>query len=64
MAVLMKNCTSSFRIYSLSKKYNNSLFTNLKQIIRNNYTDTDTDYYDIIIAGGGLIGTTLACALG
>lgn len=47
--------------------------TNLKNVVRSlssasnnskSTTSTSLDYFDIVISGGGMVGTAMACALG
>jgi hypothetical protein len=58
----------SRNIYSCIHITNNVRANNITFLSRKVYTSSRLDeknsHYDIIIAGGGMVGTTLACALG
>jgi UDP-galactopyranose mutase len=47
-----------------AKTYKSILFSGLTQIIGNIFKQMSNEAFDIIIIGGGMVGTTLACVLG
>jgi hypothetical protein len=55
-------------IYSCNHITNNLLANNISCLSREVYTSPNlndkSSHYDIVIAGGGMVGTTLACTLG
>lgn len=64
MAALTKTVTRSNVLTLISRKYTYPL-SNLSLLSTRDYSTPaqDVENYDIIISGGGMVGTTLACAI-
>ena len=66
MAVFSEAMSSSRCVFAyLSRNYKYTVFHPCT-IVRNAHSATceSSENYDIIVTGGGIVGTTLACALG
>lgn len=62
----LKEAVFSYRLVftSLSQKYKHAV-PSATAVSRKNYSTVENEEkYDVIITGGGMIGATLACAIG